>query len=74
MTQNISTFRASKNDIKRLDSALAQLGLASRSHFFRQVALRFIEQVEAHQTPDWPPKYVVRPDIQKRAPDRPKRT
>jgi hypothetical protein len=65
-TQNVSTFRASPQDIVRFKQALVGMGLASRSHFFRVATMRFIEQVEADQIPDWPPEFVPRPSPRKK--------
>lgn len=65
-TRNVSTFRATEEEIKRLESALSLTGLASRSHFFRLMTMAFIAQVESGARPEWPPQFMARTGSQKK--------
>ena len=62
-TQNLSTFRATREETRRFDAALKKLAIGSRSHFFRCVTMQFVEQAEQAyngELPEWPAQFMTR--------------
>jgi hypothetical protein len=55
--QNLSTFRATPEEARKLDECLQRLGIGTRSNFFRCVAHQFVKQAEAGELP-WPPEFI----------------
>jgi hypothetical protein len=57
---NLSTFRATAGEREALDRWLEKFGIGTRSHFFRIMTERFIEQCEKGEQPAWPPRWKTR--------------
>ncbi len=67
--QNVGGFQMTPEERERFDRALRDRGYANRPQFLRAVALQFIKQVESGEYPDWPIRFVPRPDVEiKKAP------
>ena len=71
LTQNLSTFRATREETHRFDAVLKKLAIGSRSHFFRCVTMQFVEQTEQNSNgglPEWPPEFMTRQMIRGKPP------
>ncbi len=67
--QNVGSFQMTDEERIRFDRALRDRGYPNRPHFLRAVAMQFIAQVESGEYPDWPIRFVMRPDVEiKKAP------
>ena len=60
---HFASLNFTQEEFEKLDKIVRQYLRTSRPKFLRAIALQFSEQYYAGEIPDWPPRFVVRPDF-----------
>jgi len=62
--RHFGSLSLNDEEFEKLDKVAKEYLQMSRPAFLKAIALQFSKQYHAGEIPDWPPRFVVRPDIE----------
>jgi hypothetical protein len=64
--RNFATLKLSDEEFERLEKIVKDYLGTSRPRFLQTLVLQFEKQFNSGETPDWPPRFVMRPELEEK--------